>query len=114
MSLATAPGPTGGGGSVRPTHAPILPIRPPIEAGHWYDVDALAAHYALPKSTVRELILGGVIPATKVGRGWRAHGQDILDRDAELRRAAAGPSRAERAAPDDPATPDPSGPSQPR
>lgn len=69
-----------------------------IEPDRWYNVDDLAAHYDLPKSTVRELIVARVIPGTKVGRGWRAHGADILARDAQLRRAS-GPQSAELVTP---------------
>lgn len=69
-----------------------------IDPDHWYGVDDLAAHYDLPKSTVRELIYTGVIPATKVGRGWRSYGADILRRDQELRHDAAnGPLGGVRA-----------------
>lgn len=116
MTMTAATGPTSGGGG-RPSGAPLAPAPTyrrrtvHIDPDHWYGVDDLAAHYDLPKSTVRELIAVGTIPGTKVGRGWRAHGADILRRDQELRDAASTPQRAVRAPviplPARPATSDP-------
>jgi hypothetical protein len=43
------------------------------------------------------MIAVGTIPGTKVGRGWRAYGADILRRDQELRHAANAPQGPDRA-----------------
>lgn len=72
----TSPAPMGTAGR-RPT------VR--IEADHWYSLADVANHYALARTTAREMIAAGMIPATKVGRGWRVYGADILAEDARRR-----------------------------
>ena len=54
----------------------------------WLDLDGLAAHLKLPKSTLYKLVNRGHLPGHKVGRAWRFDRDEV---DLSIKAARKGP-----------------------